>query len=67
MEQKPNVFKRVFSIRGMGQVITVFCGLIVLCGVFNVVNPNFLGSRNVANLLRQFAPSSSWASASPSC
>ena len=56
MEQKPNVFKRVFSIRGMGQVITVFCGLIVLCGVFNVVNPNFLGSRNVANLLRQFAP-----------
>ena len=59
MDQKvnqPNVFKRSFIKRGMGQVVTVFFGLIVLCLVFNIVNPNFLGQRNVANLLRQFAP-----------
>ena len=46
----------MFAKRGMGQVVTVFFGLIVLCLVFNIVNPNFLGQRNVANLLRQFAP-----------
>ena len=55
MDQKvkqPNVFKRAFAKRGMGQVVTVFFGLIVLCLVFNIVNPNFLGERNVANLLQ---------------
>ena len=59
MDQKvkqPNIFKRAFAKRGMGQVITVFFGLIVLCLVFNIVNPNFLGERNVPNLFRQFAP-----------
>lgn len=57
MENKqPNVFKRIFAIRGMGQVITVSCGLIVLCVVFGMINPNFYGPRNVANLLRQIAP-----------
>lgn len=59
MEQnvkQPNIFKRAFAKRGMGQVITVFFGLIVLCLVFHIINPNFLGQRNVANLLRQFAP-----------
>ena len=59
MDQKvkqPNIFKRAFAKRGMGQVITVFFGLIVLCLVFNIVNPNFLGERNIPNLFRQFAP-----------
>ncbi|MDO4548833.1 MAG: ABC transporter permease [Clostridia bacterium] len=40
----------------MGQVITVGCGLIVLCFVFSMINPNFSGPRNIANLLRQIAP-----------
>lgn len=56
MDKKPNVFQRIFATRGMGQVITVLGGLIVMCAVFNMVNPNFLGPRNIANLLRQLAP-----------
>jgi ribose transport system permease protein len=34
----------------------VLIGLVILCAVFNVINPNFLRQRNVANLLRQIAP-----------
>ncbi|MEF9895434.1 MAG: ABC transporter permease, partial [Clostridia bacterium] len=56
MEKKQGIFKRVFAVRGMGQVLTVTCGLVALCAVFGAINPNFLGSRNVANLLRQLAP-----------
>ena len=55
-EKRPNIFSRIFAIRGMGQVITVTCGLVVLCFVFAMINPNFSGSRNVANLLRQISP-----------
>ncbi|MGI6214915.1 MAG: ABC transporter permease [Christensenellales bacterium] len=54
--KKKNWFKRLFAIRGMGQVITVFFGLIGLCLIFYFINNNFLSSRNVANLLRQIAP-----------
>lgn len=53
---RKNWFKRLFAIRGMGQVITVFFGLIGLCLVFYFINKNFLSERNVANLLRQIAP-----------
>ncbi len=49
--KKRNWFQRLFAVRGMGQVITVFFGLIVLCLVFYLINPNFLSQRNVANLL----------------
>lgn len=49
-------FKKVMSTRGMGQVITVTAGLIILCIVFSILNPTFLSSRNVSNLLRQIAP-----------
>lgn len=58
MEQtnRPNVFKRIFAIRGMGQVVTVTCGLIVLCVIFGIINPNFFNERNLPNLLRQIAP-----------
>lgn len=55
-KEKQNVFKRIMSIRGMGQVVTVTVGLIVLCIVFGIMNPTFFSSRNVANLLRQIAP-----------
>lgn len=51
-----NYFKKLLTIRGMGQVITVTFGLIVLCIVFGVINPTFFSSRNVGNLLRQIAP-----------
>lgn len=56
LEKKRNWFQRLFAVRGMGQVITVFFGLIALCAVFYLINPNFLSERNATNLLRQIAP-----------
>lgn len=53
---KQDVIKRITSIRGMGQVITVTFGLIVLCIVFGIINPTFFSNKNVGNLLRQIAP-----------
>jgi len=49
-------FKRLFAVRGMGQVVTVGVGLIVMCVVFGIINPTFFSGKNVANLLRQIAP-----------
>jgi len=54
--KKQSVLKRIVSIRGMGQVITVTFGLIALCIVFGIINPTFFSDKNVANLLRQIAP-----------
>lgn len=51
-----SVFKRLFAIRGIGQVITVTFGLVLLCVVFALLNPNFTSQRNLNNLLRQIAP-----------
>ncbi|WP_312643622.1 ABC transporter permease [Hydrogenoanaerobacterium sp.] len=51
-----NPIKKILSIRGMGQVITVTFGLIILCIVFGIINPTFFSSKNVGNLLRQIAP-----------
>ena len=55
-EKRQNPIRKFISARGVGQVLTVLVGLIILCVVFNIINPNFLGQRNVANLLRQIAP-----------
>ncbi len=49
-------YKRLFAVRGMGQVVTVGFGLIVMCIVFGIINPTFFSGKNVANLLRQIAP-----------
>lgn len=51
-----NFLGRLLSIRGMGQVITVAVGLLILCAVFGAINPMFFTYRNMANLLRQIAP-----------
>ncbi|MDR1390328.1 MAG: ABC transporter permease [Treponema sp.] len=48
--------KRTFTARGVGQVIVVSGFLIVLLIVFQTLNSNFLGARNIPNLLRQIAP-----------
>ena len=57
MEKKgQNPIKKFLGQRGVGQVVTVFFGLIALCIVFYIMNPNFLGPRNIPNLLRQIAP-----------
>lgn len=51
-----NPIKKLVSIRGMGQVLTVAFGLVVLCIVFGIINPTFFSSKNIGNLLRQIAP-----------
>ncbi len=56
MKSKQNIVKKFRSIRGMGQVLTVTVGLIILCIVFGILNPNFFSGRNAGNLLRQIAP-----------
>ena len=48
--------KRIISIRGMGQVLTVTVGLIIICAIFGIINPIFLSWGNTSNLLRQIAP-----------
>lgn len=53
---KKNPFKKLMAMRGMGQVVTATAGLIVLCIVFGILNPSFYAGKNVANLLRQIAP-----------
>lgn len=54
--KRKNVLQQIISIRGMGQVLTVTCGLLVLCVVFGILNPNFYSAKNITNLLRQIAP-----------
>ncbi|HVI41256.1 MAG TPA: ABC transporter permease [Anaerovoracaceae bacterium] len=49
-------FKNVLAIRGMAQVLTVSVGLVALCIIFGVLNPNFFSGENTTNLLRQIAP-----------
>lgn len=58
MENKkiPSRVMKLFSKRGMGQVVTVTIGLLVLIVVFGILNPNFFSNRNISNLLRQIAP-----------
>jgi ribose transport system permease protein len=52
----PKDIKRAFTARGMGQVIIVSGFLVILLAVFQMLNSNFLGTRNIPNLLRQIAP-----------
>lgn len=56
MSEKNKFMKNISQTRGLGQVITVTFGLIALIIVFSFLNPNFLSSRNISNLLRQIAP-----------
>ena len=56
--QNPSVKKRkkITSIRGMGQVISVSVALIIMTVVFGIINPSFFSSDNMTNLLRQVVP-----------
>ncbi|AEE97867.1 ABC transporter permease [Mahella australiensis] len=54
--KKMNLWERLISIRGMGQVLTGTIGLIALCLLFSFLNPSFYSARNIGNLLRQIAP-----------
>lgn len=53
---KKGKLRRVLAKRGMGQAITATIGLTALVIVFGFLNPFFLTSRNISNLLRQIAP-----------
>ncbi len=55
-EEKQNYFKRLLSIRGMGQVVSVTAALIVMSVVFGVINSLFFSGENLTNLLRQVVP-----------
>lgn len=48
--------KAFFSIRGMGQVISVSAALVIMCVAFGSINSNFFSADNNANLLRQIVP-----------
>lgn len=52
----PNFIQRFISTRGMGQVISVSCALIIMILVFGIINARFFSSENITNLLRQVAP-----------
>jgi ribose transport system permease protein len=52
----PVSLKKIISVRGMAQVLTVSFGLVVLCIIFGALNPNFFSGENTLNLLRQIAP-----------
>lgn len=55
-KERQSAWKRLMSIRGVGQVVTVTAGLIVLCIVFSMLSSSFYSERNIGNLLRQIAP-----------
>ncbi len=48
--------QEILAARGMGQVISVTCALIVMVIIFGIINPRFLSKDNIDNLLRQVAP-----------
>jgi ribose transport system permease protein len=50
------LLRSVFSNRGAAQVLTVTLGLVILCIIFGILNPNFFSGENTLNLLRQIAP-----------
>ena len=54
--KKDNVVKRLMSIRGMGQVVSVTGALLIMWLVFTLLNPAFISKRNMTSLLRQVAP-----------
>lgn len=54
--KKKSLLGSLWSIRGMGQVVSVTGALILMVIVFTWRNSAFLSSRNIATLLRQVAP-----------
>ncbi len=54
--KKVGFVKRMMSIRGMGQVVSVTVALLLMILVFALLNGSFISPRNVTNLLRQVAP-----------
>ncbi|MBN2627078.1 MAG: ABC transporter permease [Spirochaetales bacterium] len=53
---KSRVLKKILSIRGIGQVISVTVALILMSVIFGIINPAFFSPENTVNLLRQVVP-----------
>ena len=56
MNEKKNVWQKLMAKQGMGQVITAFCGVIILMIIFTIMNQNFASAHNLMSLLRQICP-----------
>lgn len=56
MKTNQNPFMRVLAIRGIGQVLSALVGLIILCIIFSIINPNFISGANILSLMRQTCP-----------
>lgn len=54
--ERSNPIKRILSVRGAAQVLTVTFGLVIICIVLGIINPVFFSWTNITNLLRQIAP-----------
>ncbi len=52
---KKNRLKKFLEIRGMGNVITAFAGLIIIYVVFGLINTKVFSMQNVMNLLRSMS------------
>ena len=53
--EKKNGLKKFLEIRGMGNVITAFVGLILIYGVFGLINMKVFSLLNILNLLRSMS------------
>jgi ribose transport system permease protein len=51
-----SLLKKIFSIRGIGQVISVSIALMIMSLIFGLINPAFFSNENTVNLLRQVVP-----------
>lgn len=54
VKQRPR--RKIMSIRGMGQVLSVSVALLIMSLVFGLINPSFFSGDNMTNLLRQVVP-----------
>ncbi len=55
-QKRAGAIKRMMSIRGMGQVVSVTAALLLMIAVFTLLNHSFISTKNITNLLRQVAP-----------
>lgn len=55
-QKKAGFLRRMMSVRGMGQVVSVTVALLFMILVFSLINNSFISRNNITNLLRQVAP-----------
>lgn len=53
--EKKSALKRFFEIKGMGNALTAFAGLIVIYVAFGIINPKVFSGMNLLNVLRSMS------------